>query len=114
MFFSYDGRINRAKFFGYNILLSAVSGIISFIINSLIQNSVGLMLSGIVGVASLYPMACLYIKRSHDLNKSGSFILLCLIPLVNLYPSIVLTFVKGTDGPNQYGEDPLSLTDTQY
>ena len=49
----------------------------------------------------------LIIRRWHDLGKSGWFTLLLLIPLLNFLVMLYLWFVRGTAGPNTYGEDPL-------
>jgi len=47
-------------------------------------------------------------KRLQDMNKSPWLILLILIPLLgSLYLLIWCGSVKGTEGPNQYGNDPL-------
>jgi uncharacterized membrane protein YhaH (DUF805 family) len=54
----------------------------------------------------------LTIKRFHDLNKSWWWILLCLVPGVGeLLIFIMCGFLKGTDGLNQYGPDPLAPKD---
>jgi uncharacterized membrane protein YhaH (DUF805 family) len=48
------------------------------------------------------------VKRLHDRNRSGWFIFIQLIPLVGpIWLFIELGFLKGTDGPNTYGVDPL-------
>lgn len=49
-----------------------------------------------------------YVKRFHDLDKSGWMSLLCLIPLVNLFILIWIGFFKGTTGANRFGPDPLT------
>lgn len=59
-----------------------------------------------------YTIFCLNIKRLHDLDKSGWFLLLNLIPIVNWGLSIYLLFFKGTEGPNRFGADPLAATRT--
>lgn len=46
-------------------------------------------------------------RRLHDLDKSGWWMLLLCVPLVNILFYIYILFFKGTEGPNQYGEDPL-------
>lgn len=63
----------------------------------------------LAGVASV----AVTVRRFHDLNLSGWLYLLALalnfIPLVNFLVWIgilVLMCIKGTDGPNKYGEDP--------
>ena len=49
------------------------------------------------------------IRRLHDLNRSGWFLIAAIIPLLNFVLGIYLLFFKGTEGYNQYGEDPLAI-----
>ena len=49
------------------------------------------------------------IRRLHDLNRTGWFMLLVFIPVVNLIFAIYLLFFKGTEGYNNYGADPLQF-----
>jgi uncharacterized membrane protein YhaH (DUF805 family) len=49
-------------------------------------------------LALLIPGIAVGVRRMHDVNKSGWFIL---IPIYNL----ILCCTEGTQGPNQYGED---------
>jgi uncharacterized membrane protein YhaH (DUF805 family) len=67
----------------------------------------------LTGVASF----AVTIRRFHDLNLSGwvylPFLVLGVVPLLNFVVWIVLIVVmclKGTTGPNKYGEDPTDLT----
>ena len=59
----------------------------------------------VVGIADVM----LYIKRAHDRNHTGWYILLTMLPFIDIIWSIELLFIKGTDGTNQYGEDPRYL-----
>ena len=43
------------------------------------------------------------LRRSHDLNKSGFYVLKGIL----IIPAFKLLFTKGTTGPNKYGPDPL-------
>ena len=52
-------------------------------------------------------------RRLNDLNKSGWLMLLLFIPLINLIPFIMATFIKGTDGDNRFGAEPSPLTSTE-
>ena len=51
------------------------------------------------------------IKRLHDNNKSGSFLLWTLIPILGqlfgLYIFITNWFMRGTIGSNDFGDDPV-------
>ena len=48
------------------------------------------------------------IKRLHDMNISGGIGILVFIPGANIIMAIVLLFIKGTNGANKYGNDPIS------
>ena len=64
----------------------------------------------LVSLVTLYCYLMLSIKRFHDMDKSGWFSLLALVPIVNLAVGLFwLGFIKGTDGANTYGADPLLL-----
>lgn len=47
------------------------------------------------------------IRRLHDLNGSGFWVILVFVPLVNIVFFLWLLIKKGTEGDNDYGADPL-------
>jgi hypothetical protein len=47
----------------------------------------------------------LCIQRLHDVNASGWWCLLFLVPVVNLILSLVLLFAPGTAGANRFGNE---------
>ncbi len=60
-------------------------------------------------VAILIPFNFLAIRRLHDMNASGWWLILpTLIPIVPIFFFIFLMCKKGTDGDNRYGADPLA------
>lgn len=53
-------------------------------------------------------MLAVQCRRWHDLNMSGWWFLMSLVPLVGpLYVLINVGFTKGTYGRNRFGADPL-------
>jgi uncharacterized membrane protein YhaH (DUF805 family) len=58
-------------------------------------------------LATLLPGLAVAVRRLHDLDSSGWWILLFLIPLVGAIILIVWFCTKGTDGPNRFGPDHL-------
>ncbi len=62
---------------------------------------IGGFVTRIVEFVLLLPSITVAIRRMHDLNLSGWYM------LVPIY-SIVLTLTKGDNGPNEYGDDPKS------
>jgi len=94
--FSFEGRINRAKYWGYAVVVWIGMGIIlwtSYFIAVLLV---------------IWPSIALGVKRCHDRNRSGWFMILSLIPILNFWYLIEIGFLRGTEGPNDYGEDPLA------
>jgi len=63
-------------------------------------------LAGVV-IGGIWAGVAVTVKRLHDLDRPGWHWWLLLIPLVNIYMGLVLLFAKGTQGPNQFGRDPL-------
>ena len=58
--------------------------------------------------ASLWIGLVLSVKRWHDRNKSGRWVLINLVPVVGwLWHLIECGFLRGTIGPNRFGQDPL-------
>jgi uncharacterized membrane protein YhaH (DUF805 family) len=111
LYFSASGRISRSTFWlrfyvpaMVITMLAAMADIGLGTFNK--EFSVGLV-GGVVGILLLYPCIIAYVKRSHDRNRSGWFVLLLLVPLVNFWPAVELLFLKGTDGPNRFGQDPV-------
>ncbi|WP_114950795.1 DUF805 domain-containing protein [Sphingosinicella terrae] len=68
-------------------------------------NMSGGWLTMIFALAVFIPGLAVSIRRLHDIGKSGWFVLLAFVPLVNLY-LLYLYVQPGTQGPNEYGPDP--------
>jgi uncharacterized membrane protein YhaH (DUF805 family) len=96
--FAVSGRIGRARYIVYSILLSLVimffAGMAAAFLGPM---GVAVLVAGYIAMFVLQIM--LTIQRSHDFNMSGWFSLLALVPLVNM----LFWFIPGTDGPNRFG-----------
>ncbi len=57
----------------------------------------------IYGLAVLLPGIAVGIRRLHDTDKSGWWLLIGLIPLVGIIVLIVFFATDGQPGPNRYG-----------
>ena len=64
---------------------------------------------GILTLLLLWPSICLYAKRWHDRGKSGWWSLIIFVPIIgSIWFLVELGFLRGTDGPNRFGPDPLA------
>lgn len=112
MFFTMQGRLNRKPFILRGLAVSVVASILSSLMGGLAESSstimhlVSLLMLPLILVCAAGSLT-LIIRRWHDLGRSGWFTLLLLIPLLNFLVMLYLWFVRGTAGPNAYGEDPL-------
>ena len=108
LFTSFDGRINRAKFWaGFGVLFAGA--IVAMIIDNLIGTTIEGLPYGWVyvlyGLASIYFGLALYAKRWHDRDKSWAWIFIAAIPFIGgIWALVENGFLPGTDGPNQYGQ----------
>ena len=123
---TYTGRINRQKFW-YGLLLQFLIGIAIMIATALLWMVIPgqikpdgtfsvegakaipyVILSLGYGVFSFWSGLCLSIKRYHDRNKSGWWLLILLVPVIgSIWYFIETACLSGTAGPNAYGPDPL-------
>lgn len=113
-FLSTAGRINRKIFILYIIaftLLMVVLSIPLIFINLGEDNFVIEIISTIISILielAMFPGIFLSIKRLHDLNKSAVYIVVYLIPFVNILLLLYLICFKGTNGENKYGQNLLN------
>ncbi|MBX3500562.1 MAG: DUF805 domain-containing protein [Alphaproteobacteria bacterium] len=122
LFFSFNGRINRAKFwlgtvalFVVYVILMVIGGggmMMSIDPNNPQAASGGMGIMGIVilivYIAMIWPSLAIGVKRFHDRDKSGWWVLIALVPIIGgLWYLIECGFLEGTKGPNKFGPDPL-------
>ncbi len=118
---SFEGRINRGKFWAGVALLIVAQIVMYMLIGTVfgyqyVEGSslpqMGL-LSGLatflVGIALLYCALAVYAKRWHDRDKSGWWSLILLIPILGgIWLLVECGCLVGTQGPNRFGPDPLA------
>ena len=122
LLFSFQGRINRAKFWLVHVVMWVVVLVVfGAILGSAAMSSdpqAALQSVGVVGglvllvvyILALWIGLAVAAKRWHDRNKSAWWILIVFVPAVGgLWYLIECGFLKGTTGPNKFGSDPLGV-----
>lgn len=108
---SFDGRINRAKFWagvGVLIAISIVLNVVDALLGLRLAEGVGI-LGTLFAIASIFFALAIYAKRWHDRDKSGWWSLIILVPVIGAIWLIVeCGILEGTRGPNRFGPDPLA------
>jgi uncharacterized membrane protein YhaH (DUF805 family) len=118
--FALAGRISRQQYwwraFGVPTLVGAVAGVLAAPLAGWVDrddSSRGWVLLAL-GLAWLVPVIsslCACVMRMHDLGRSGWWVLLNAVPLVNFGMLVWQGCYRGMVGANAYGPDPLQEND---
>ena len=100
----FEGRAGRAEYWWFFL----ANFLISLVLQGLGQGaSILALVSLIYSLALLIPGLAVAVRRLHDTDKSGWWILISLVPLVGIIVLIVFLATDGDPGANQYGNpDP--------
>jgi uncharacterized membrane protein YhaH (DUF805 family) len=103
----FSGRSQRKEYWmfvlGY-VLAFIVVGVLYFI-----SHVLGLIVGIPLVLALFIPTLAVQVRRFHDQDKSGWFVLLQFIPYAGGIIMIVFMCIEGTRGPNRFGEDPKGV-----
>ena len=115
----FAGRSRRKEYWMFYLLVVIVYVVVSLLIGMGAPNvdpvtgeisgggmmmTVGTGLLGLFWLGTIIPMIAVSIRRMHDQDRSGWWIL---CPIMN----IVFLFIDGTKGPNRFGPDPKGGAD---
>jgi len=106
---TFRGRARRPEYWWwmlFNILLSIPFAIADVVIEGAGGPGV---LSNLVNLALFLPSLAVGVRRLHDTDRRGWWILLWIIPLVGWIIIIVFLCQRGTDGANRFGSDDVSV-----
>ncbi|MCG8464803.1 MAG: DUF805 domain-containing protein [Xanthomonadales bacterium] len=111
--FSPAGRFGRLSYLAWSLVLGFVGGIsmavfmpVMFSLDATDADILAGMTSGgmLLAMIPMFVLGAIFgIRRLHDINKSGWWLLLFIVPIVNLILGLVLTFMPGSDGANDFG-----------
>jgi uncharacterized membrane protein YhaH (DUF805 family) len=104
----FDGRASRPAFWWW-VLFVFLVGIAANIIDFAIGAPV---FTALVGLALLLPNLSVSIRRLHDTDRTGWWILIYLIPLIGLIVLLVFYLQQGDRGENRFGPPPGTATAT--
>jgi uncharacterized membrane protein YhaH (DUF805 family) len=99
---TFTGRATRQEYWMFvlfNFIFMIIAGTVDGVLGSY-----GLV-SGIYGLGVLLPSLAIAIRRLHDIDKSGWFMLVSLIPIIGGLWLLIMFCTKGTDGINSYNEN---------
>lgn len=101
---NFSGRSSRSEYWWYVLFTAIISCGVSLIFSG--NQTTMSIISGIVNLVLLLPGLGLCVRRLHDTNRSGWWILIGFIPVVGWILLIVWFCQDSQRGPNQYGPEP--------
>ena len=107
----FSGRAPRAEYWWFYLLI-----IIGYVLATILDSTLGFtgavgpygVIMSVFALAMLVPSIAAGIRRLHDTDRSGWWLLIGLVPLIGAIVLIVFFVTQGTQGPNKYGDDPYA------
>ena len=109
-YFNFRDRASRSEYWYFQLIFTLVS--IPLFIYEDSFNDKELIYSGISAIVVLLlfiPAISVSVRRLHDIDKSGWFVLISAIPFIGWIILAIMLIGKGTSGKNRFGEYPLKL-----
>jgi uncharacterized membrane protein YhaH (DUF805 family) len=98
-----DGRARPAEYWCF-MLVYIVIQVVLALVQSPFHTKV---LSGLVGLGLYAPGVTVHVRRLHDIDKSGWWLLISVVPFIGGIVLIYWLARPGTSGPNKFGPDPM-------
>jgi uncharacterized membrane protein YhaH (DUF805 family) len=99
----FTGRARRKEYWMFS-LINAVITILIMIIEGVVGSPS--ILGTIYGLAVLLPAIAVSVRRLHDTDRTGWWLLIALIPIIGAIVVLVFMVLDSQEGENQYGPNP--------
>jgi uncharacterized membrane protein YhaH (DUF805 family) len=104
----FSGRARRKEywfFLLFYVIIVVVLSVIDVMVGLTIGQGIGI-LSTIYMLAVLIPGIAVLVRRLHDIDRTGWWVLIGFIPIIGPLVLLIFALLPGTPGTNTYGEDP--------
>lgn len=108
-YFGFKGRARRKEywyFFLFNTIIAIVLSFADLVFKTEVTAQGTGMISSIYSLLILIPSIAVGVRRLHDLDKSGWWMLIGIIPLIGAIVLIYFFVQDGQAGSNRFGPDP--------
>ena len=109
----FSGRARRKEYWFFvlfNIIISIVLAVIDGVTGSFSPEAGMGLLGGIYTLAVWIPGIAVSVRRLHDTERSGWWLLIALVPLIGAIVLLVFMVQDSKPGQNQYGANPKEAT----
>jgi uncharacterized membrane protein YhaH (DUF805 family) len=115
---NFSGRAARPEYWWWALAVFIIMFIAGFLDTMVIapllgfdvaeDTATGTPLSLIISLAILLPNLAVAVRRLHDIDRSGWWILIFFIPIIGFFLLLFWYVSKGTEGDNRFGPPPES------
>jgi uncharacterized membrane protein YhaH (DUF805 family) len=106
-YFKFSGRAQLSEYWWFTLftfIIFFLAVILDVLPN---QTKATILFSAAIKLLLFIPIIAVTVRRLHDTDKSGWYYLIVLIPFVGIFILMYFCTLKGTEGPNRFGPDPL-------
>lgn len=116
--FSFQGRAGRKTWWLTVLAWTAIALVAQglAVAGAFVSETVGTLatiLALLLGIVALIAMLAVSVRRWHDVDKSGWWVFIGLVPVVGIYALVMNGFVRGTPGDNGFGSQPTGSLATE-
>ena len=107
----FDGRARREEFWMFilfNVIIAIGLFVVDFVIGLVLRHNFHI-LGTLFFFAMLVPRIALAVRRLHDTNRSGWFVLLSVVCCIGWVMLLIFYIQDSTPGENQYGPNPKEV-----
>lgn len=111
----FSGRAQRAEYWMFlliNLIISIAIGIFSSVTGMVSENGISI-LSSLYSLGIIIPSIAVTVRRLHDIDKSGWWILMSLIPFIGIIVLLIFMIRDSQVGTNRYGSNPKEIKTVQ-
>lgn len=103
----FNGRARRTEywlFVLFSMVIAMVLGVVDYVLGT--PGIIGL----IFALAILIPSIAVGVRRLHDTDRSGWWLLIAFIPIIGTIALLIFLLLDGTPGDNRFGSNPKAAT----
>ena len=103
----FNGRARRTEywlFVLFSMVIAMVLGVVDYVLGT--PGIIGL----IFALAILIPSIAVGVRRLHDADRSGWWLLIAFIPIIGTIALLIFLLLDGTPGDNRFGSNPKAAT----
>jgi uncharacterized membrane protein YhaH (DUF805 family) len=98
-----DGRIGRVRYIAYTAGPVLLLGLLYALLTALLGRNVGSMPSLVMGICIAGTWLVMMRRRLNDMGRTGWWVLVSLVPIINILLWLWLLAWPGDEGENEYG-----------